>query len=71
MDLKIIGVSMGGWIDSAHVRDYWRALVNAVLNHRVLKSMELACSLKWRYEKKLNTMKIDEISNFVRWRNSH
>ena len=35
MDLKEIGVSVRSWIDSAQDRDYWRALVNAVLNLQV------------------------------------
>ena len=35
MDLKEIGVSMRNWVESAHNRDYWRALVNATLNLRV------------------------------------
>ena len=34
MDLKEIGVDVRSWIDSAQDRDYWRALVNAVLNLR-------------------------------------
>ena len=28
MDLKEIGISTENYADSAHVRDYWRALVN-------------------------------------------
>ena len=35
MDLEEIGINAGKWVDSAHDRDYWRALVNAVLNLRV------------------------------------
>ena len=35
MDLEEIGVNAGNWVDSAHDRDYWRALVNAALNLRV------------------------------------
>ena len=31
MDLEVIGVNAGNWVDSAQDRDYWRALVNAVL----------------------------------------
>ena len=34
MDLREIGWGMD-WIDLAHVRDRWRALVNAVMNLRV------------------------------------
>jgi hypothetical protein len=30
MDLKEIGWEGVGWIDLAHVRDIWRALLNAV-----------------------------------------
>ena len=32
---------MGNSVDSAHDRDYWRALVNAALNLRVSYTMEL------------------------------
>ena len=32
MDLEEIGINEGNWVDSAQCRDYWRALVNAVLN---------------------------------------
>ena len=35
MDLEEIGINAGNWVDSAQNRDYWRALVNAVLNLRV------------------------------------
>ena len=35
MDLEEIGINAGNWIDSALDRDYWRALVNVVLNLRV------------------------------------
>ena len=35
MDLEEIGITEGNWIDSAHDRNYWRALVNAALNLRV------------------------------------
>ena len=41
MDLEEIGISAGNWVDSAQDRDYWRALVNAALNLRVPKTMEL------------------------------
>ena len=36
MDLEEIGINAGNWVDSAQDRDYWRALVNAALNPRVL-----------------------------------
>ena len=29
MDLKEIGINTRNWVDLAHDRDYWRALVNA------------------------------------------
>ena len=35
MDLEEIGINARNWVDSAQDRDYWRALVNAVLNIRV------------------------------------
>ena len=35
MDLEEMGTNEGNWVDSAHDRDYWRALVNAALNLRV------------------------------------
>ena len=34
MTLKI-GINTRNWVDSAMVRDYWRVLVNAILNLRV------------------------------------
>ena len=34
-DLKEIGINTRNWIDSAQDRDYWRALVNVVLNLQV------------------------------------
>ena len=36
MDLKVIRINTRNWVDSARDRDYWRALVNAALNFRVL-----------------------------------
>ena len=42
--LKEIGIITRNWIDSAQDRDYWRALVNAALNLRVLYVMELVIS---------------------------
>ena len=35
MDLEEIVINAGNWGDSAQVRGYWRALVNAALNLRV------------------------------------
>ena len=35
---------MGNWIDSAQDMDYWRPLVNAALDLRVLEAMELVHS---------------------------
>ena len=35
MDLEEIVINAGSWVDSAQDRCYWRALVNAALNHRV------------------------------------
>ena len=36
MGLQEIGINAGNWVDSAQDRNYWRALVNAALNFRVL-----------------------------------
>ena len=36
MDLEDIGINADNWVDSAQDRNYWRALVNAALNLRVL-----------------------------------
>jgi hypothetical protein len=36
MDLQEVGGSGGDWIDLAQDREMWRALVNAVMNLRVL-----------------------------------
>jgi len=41
MNLKEIYINTRNWVDSAQDRDYWRALVNAALNLRVLLAMEL------------------------------
>jgi hypothetical protein len=35
MDLRVIGWGGMDWIDLAPDRDYWRALVNTVMNFRV------------------------------------
>ena len=35
MNLKEIDFNAGDWVDSAHDRDCWRALVNAASNLRV------------------------------------
>ena len=35
MDLEVMSINAGKWVDSAHDRDYWRTVVNAVLNLRV------------------------------------
>ena len=34
MDLEEIRINAGNWVDSVQDRDYWRALVNAALNHK-------------------------------------
>ena len=39
MDLEEIGINAGNWVDSAQDKNYWRALVNAALNLRVLSSV--------------------------------
>ena len=36
MDLKEIGINTRNWVDSAQATDYWRGLVNAALDLRVL-----------------------------------
>ena len=41
MDLEEIDINAGNCVESARDRDYWRALVNAALNLRVPKAMEL------------------------------
>ena len=35
MDLEVIGMNVGNWVDLAQDRDYWRALVNATLNLQI------------------------------------
>ena len=35
MDIKETVINTRNWVDSTQDRDYWRALVNAALNHRV------------------------------------
>ena len=36
MDLEEISINAGNWVGSAQDRDYWRAIVNAAFNLRVL-----------------------------------
>jgi hypothetical protein len=36
MDLREIGWSVMDWIDLAHDKDQWRAVVNTAMNLRVL-----------------------------------
>ena len=35
IDLKEIDINKRNWVDLAHDRDYWKALVNAALNLQV------------------------------------
>ena len=46
MDFKEIGINTSNWIDSAQDRDYWRALLNAALNFRIPKVIELVSEAK-------------------------
>ena len=39
MDLEEIGINTRNWVVWADARDYWRALVNAVLNLRVVQGV--------------------------------
>ena len=41
MDLTEKGINVRKWVDSAKERDYWRVLVNAALNFRIPKAMEI------------------------------
>ena len=41
MDLEEIGINTGNWVDSAQDRNYWRGLVNAALNLRVIGLIQL------------------------------
>ena len=36
MDLEEMGINAGNWVDLVQDRNYWRTLVNAALNLRVL-----------------------------------
>ena len=40
MDLKEININTRNWVDSAHDRNYWKALVCAALNLQVPEAME-------------------------------
>ena len=40
MDLEEVGRSCGDWIELVQDRDRWRALVNAVMNLRIIKCGE-------------------------------
>ena len=42
MDLKEIFINTRNWVDSAQVRDYWRALVDAAFNLWDSQAIELA-----------------------------
>ena len=37
MDLEELGINAGNWVDWSQDRDYWRAFVNAALNHGVIE----------------------------------
>jgi hypothetical protein len=41
MDLKEIGINTTKWVDSAEDTDYWRALLNMILNLRVSPAMHM------------------------------
>ena len=41
MDLEEIGINAGNLVVAPQDMDYWRAVVNAALNLRVPKAMEL------------------------------
>ena len=41
MDRREIGINTRNWVDSAKDRDYWRTVVNAVLNLRLPQAMKL------------------------------
>ena len=41
MELKEVGIITMNWVDLAQDREYWRALVNAALNLRILQVKEL------------------------------
>jgi hypothetical protein len=40
MDFKEIGINTRNWVDLTQDKDYWRVLVNVVLNLRVPKAIE-------------------------------
>ena len=48
MDLKQVGIYTSNWVDSAKVKHYWRALVNAALVLSVPQAMQLANSRRKR-----------------------
>jgi hypothetical protein len=67
MDLEETGIHARNWVDSAQDRDYWRALVNAALNLRVPKVMELIrhCQLKKEVTTKMSTQNVRNYFHIV------
>jgi hypothetical protein len=45
IDLREVGWDGMDWIDLAQNRDQWRALVNTVMNHKMLGSSRVAAQL--------------------------
>ena len=41
MDLKVIDINTRNWVDSAQKRNYWRVLLNDLLNLRFPYAMKL------------------------------
>ena len=54
MDLKEADINTRNLVDSAQIRDYWRALVNATLNLRVPQAMELVSYINFNFNRQTN-----------------
>ena len=67
MDLEEIGINAGSWVDSAQDKNYRRSLVNAALNLRVPKAIEVLVMDKCLFWK-LALQRYFMIDNYFPWK---